>query len=178
MSPHRPLAPLRRWARLVAILWLVGVTAGCGSATAATQVPSTPSATCTPTDQDQYVYDPTRLKVLQACIRVTGYVDGTWLAVDGDTNILLRLDPPYQHLLTAGNEQGEEQGDLGVEAVCTVSPVDPIVMALCASDHDPYAQPMPSVGQHVWMEGRYILDMNHGSHAELHPLYRMGAISG
>jgi hypothetical protein len=152
--------------------------AGCGSASAATQVASTLSATCTPTDQDQYVYDPTRLEVLQACIRVTGIVDGMWVAPDGDTNFLLRLDPPYQHLLTPGNEEGEERGDLGIEAVCTVSPVDPIVMALCAADRDPYAQPTPRIGAHVWMEGRYILDLNHGSHAELHPLYRMGTLSG
>jgi hypothetical protein len=178
MSSRRSFVPLLRCVRLAALLWLVGMVAGCGGAPAATQTASTPGATCSPNDQDQYVYDPTRLQVLQACIRVTGTVDGMWVATDGDTNLLLRLDPPYQHLLTPGNEEGEERGDLGVEAVCTVSPVDPIVMALCANDHDPYAQPAPRLGAHVWMEGRYILDLNHGSHAELHPLYRMGTLSG
>jgi hypothetical protein len=152
--------------------------AGCGSASAAPEAASTSGAACSPTDQDQYVYDPTRLQVLQACIRVTGYVDDIEVAPDGDTNFLLRLDPHYQHLLTPGNEQGEERGDLGIEAVCTVSPVDAIVMGLCANDRDPYAQPAPRLGEHVWMEGRYILDLNHGSHAELHPLYRMGTVSG
>jgi hypothetical protein len=150
---------------------------GCGGAPVARQAISTPGAVCSPNDQDQYVYDPSRLRVLQACVRVTGYVDDIEVAPDGDTVFLLRLDPPYQRLLTPGNEEGEERGDLGVEAVCTVSPVDPIVMALCASDHDPYAQPAPHLGAHVWMEGRYILDLDHGSHAELHPLYRMGALS-
>lgn len=178
MFSRRSFATLQRWARLAALLWLVGIAAACGGAPAATQIASTPGATCSPNDQDQYVYDPTRLKVVQACIRVTGTVDGMWLATDGDTNILLRLDPPYQHLLTPGNEEGEERGDLGVEAVCTASPVDPIVMALCANDHDPYAQPAPRMGEHVWMEGRYILDLDHGSHAELHPLYRMGVVTG
>ncbi|HEV7128179.1 MAG TPA: hypothetical protein VGN32_12135 [Ktedonobacterales bacterium] len=178
MSSRRSFVPLLRCVRLAALLWLVGMVAGCGGAPAATQTASTPGATCSPNDQDQYVYDPTRLQVLQACIRVTGTVDGMWVATDGDTNLLLRLDPPYQHLLTPGNEEGEERGDLGVEAVCTVSPVDPIVMALCANDRDPYAQPAPRLGAHVWMEGRYILDLNHGSHAELHPLYRMGTLSG
>ena len=178
MSLHRSFAMLRRWARLAVLLWLVGMVAGCGGAPAATQTASTPGATCAPTDQDRYVYDPTRLKVVQACIRVTGYVDGMWVAPDGDTNMLLRLDPPYRNLLTPGNAEGDERGDLGVEAVCTYSPMDPIVMALCASDQDPYAQPAPRLGEHVWMEGRYILDLNHASHAELHPLYRMGTISG
>jgi hypothetical protein len=178
MFSRRSFVPLRRGVRLAALLWLVGMLAGCGGAPPATQTASTPGATCLPNDQDQYVYDPTRLKVLQACIRVTGTVDDMAVGADGDTIFLLRLDPPYQHLLTSGNEGGEERGDLGVEAVCTVSPVDPIVMALCANDRDPYAQPAPRIGAHVWMEGRYILDLDHESHAELHPLYRMGTISG
>lgn len=178
MSSRCSFATLQRWMRLAVLLWLVGMAAGCGSAPTAALTASTPGATCTPTDQDQYVYDPTRLKVLQTCIRVTGTVDGVSVAPDGDTNISLRLDPPYQHLLTPGNEEGDERGDLGIEAVCTVSPLDPIVMALCASDRDPYAQPAPRMGAHVWMEGRYVLDLDHGSHAELHPLYRMGMTGG
>jgi hypothetical protein len=38
--------------------------------------------------------------------------------------------------------------------------------------------PQLQIGAHVWMEGRYILDLNHASHAELHPLYRMGTLTG
>jgi len=35
---------------------------------------------------------------------------------------------------------------------------------------------LPSVGMHVWMEGRYVLDLDHGGWAELHPLYRWGRL--
>jgi len=32
-----------------------------------------------------------------------------------------------------------------------------------------------NVGAHVWMEGRYVADSEHGGWAELHPLHRWGA---
>lgn len=163
--------------RVIALLLLAIVPAACTQGLSHVPAASTPASTCTPTDQDQYVYDPTRLQVMQSCIRVAGRVDGWWVATDGDTNILLHLDPPYQDLLTPGNSEGEERGDLGVEAVCTLSPVDPIVMPLCASDTDPFVVPQLQIGAHVWMDGRYILDLNHASHAELHPLYRMGSLA-
>lgn len=169
----------RRWARVVAILWLAGVLASCAqssSTTSTTPAVSPPGATCAPTDQDQYVYDPHRLQLVTPCIRVTGRVDALLASTDGDSIILLHLDPPYQHLLTPGNSVGEDHGDLGIEAVCTHPALDAIVMALCASDPDPYPGPFPPVGAHVWIEGRYILDLNHESHAELHPLYRVGTL--
>ena len=52
----------------------------------------------------------------------------------------------------------------------------PLIQALrlCASDPDPYSDPFPKVGDHIWVEGRYVLDLWHHSHAELHPLYRLG----
>ena len=48
---------------------------------------------------------------------------------------------------------------------------------LCASDPDPYLGPFPREGDHVWMEGRHVLDLQHSSQAELHPLYRWGIIN-
>jgi hypothetical protein len=168
---------LPRRMRVIALLLLAILPAACTQALSHVPAASTLASTCAPTDQDQFVYDPTRLQVMQSCIRVTGRIDGSWVATDGDTNILLRLDPPYQSLLTLGNSEGDEHGDLGVEAVCTLSPVDPIVIPLCASDTDPFVVPQLQIGAHVWMEGRYILDLNHASHAELHPLYRMGVLA-
>jgi hypothetical protein len=128
---------------------------------------------CTPTDQDQYVYNPRRLAIQAACIRITGTVAAVRTEADGDLHILLALDPADTHLLTPAN-QGVELGDLVVEPVCVrgVSQADAI--ETCATDPDPLPGPYPSVGDHVWMEGRYVLDLEHGSWAELHPLYRWG----
>jgi hypothetical protein len=128
---------------------------------------------CTPTDQNQYVYNPARLSVQAACIRVTGIVQAVRKEADGDFHILVALDPRYVYLLTPAN-QGEELGDLVVEPVCvrTVTQLD--AEAICASDPDPLPPPYPVVGERVWMEGRYVFDLDHGGWAELHPLYRWG----
>jgi hypothetical protein len=169
-----------RGMRVAGIFLLACVLAGCApAATGARAGPtsSTASGVCAPTDQDRYVYDPGRLQVVQACLRVTGTVDRVIVSTDGDSIILLRLDPPYQHLLTPGNFEGEDGGDLGIEAVCTIPPVEAIVIGLCAGDPDPAVGPYPPVGAHVWVEGRYIYDLHHESHAELHPLYRIGALA-
>jgi hypothetical protein len=135
--------------------------------------PKATAATCRPTDQDRYVYNPSRLEVLARCVRITGVVQAVRHEADGDLHILVKPDPAYRHLLTPAN-QGEELGDLVVEPVCVRSVSQSDAKQTCASDPDPLAGPLPTVGDHVWMEGRYVLDLEHGSWAELHPLYRWG----
>ena len=131
--------------------------------------------TCTPGDQDQYVNRPERLQLLRPCLRVTGTVDYLHIENDGDVHIRARLDPPYQSLLVDGNNK-VEGGDLVVEPVCYALPLQADVMRLCASDPDRISS-IPQLGDHIWMEGRYVLDIGHTSFAELHPLYRWGKAS-
>ncbi len=133
----------------------------------------TVAAACVPTDQDQYVYSPDRLVVQAACIRVTGVVQAVRTESDGDFHILLALDPAYARLLTPAN-QGEELGDLVVEPICVRAVSQASAVAACASDPDPLQPPYPGVGDAIWMEGRYVFDLDHGRWAELHPLYRWG----
>jgi len=151
-------------------------TAGPGSrvTTRPTTGPTATSAGCEPTDQDLYVYNPSRLEVAVACIRVTGTVQAIRHEADGDLHILLALDPAYRHVLTPAN-QGEELGDLVVEPVCVRSVSQADAIAICASDPNPFPGPFPVVGEHIWMEGRYVFDREHGGWAELHPLYRWGS---
>jgi hypothetical protein len=94
-------------------------------------------------------------------------------AADGDLHILVDLDAAYVHLLRPAN-QGEELGDLVVEPVCVKSVTQTDAIDSCAADPDPLAPPYPAVGERVWMEGRYVFDLDHGGWAELHPLYRWG----
>jgi len=178
MTKRNVMRWVPRRMRVIALLLLAIVPAACMQVLPHVPSASTPASTCAPSDQDQYVFDPSRFQLMQSCMRVTGHIDGWWIATDGDTNILLHVDPPYQSLLTPGELVGAHPGDLDIEAVCTGSPVDPIVIALCASDPDPFSVPHLQMGAQVWIEGRYLLDLNHESHAELHPLYRMGALSG
>lgn len=170
-----------RFFRLAASALLVCLLAGCASAPPATTSAATsavtPGGACAPTDQDRYVYQPTRLRVLQACVHMSGTVDAVERdGVDGDITLLVRPDPSYERLLTARNRDAQH-GDLVVEPVCMLQALLPDALALCASDPAPYAGPLPPPGTHVWMEGRYVLDLNHGGWAELHPLYRAGLLA-
>ena len=119
--------------------------AGCSRPSVTPPSPGPGITRCSPSDQDRHVYDPDRLQ-----------------------------DPAYRELLTPGNDADETGGSLDIEAVCTIPPPEPIVYAVCAGDPHPVPGPYPGVGEHVWMEGRYILDLTHDAHAELHPLYRFG----
>jgi hypothetical protein len=131
-------------------------------------------SSCTPTDQDQYVYRPARLQLIAACIRITGTIVSSAAEADGDVHISVRLDPEYQALLTEANLN--EGGTLTVEPVCVFPPLQAEAIRVCASDSDPLPGGLPAVGGHVFMEGRYVLDLQHHASAELHPLYRWGTL--
>ena len=139
-----------------------------------TSGPAAMAAACRPTDQDRYVYHPARLQVLAACLRVTGTVAFIREEADGDLHIGLALDAPYEHLIVAAN-QGAERGDLVIEPVCELRVTQADAIATCAADRDPL-RGLPRLGEHVWMEGRYVADLQHGGWRELHPLYRWGAL--
>jgi len=129
---------------------------------------------CAPGDQDPFVYRPERLQFLRPCLRVTGVVRFLFVEDDGDVHLRVALDPPYGALLVAGNYTATE-GELVVEPVCYGLALHADALRLCAADPDPVSI-VPRVGEHVWMEGRYVLDIGHTAWAELHPLYRWGAV--
>jgi hypothetical protein len=147
----------------------------CASCTAPAAVTAaTPPAACIPTDQDRYVYRPARLQVIAPCTRVTGTVEAASLEADGDVHITVRLDAAYLGLLNEGSQF--ENGELVVEPVCQIPPLQADAIRICAADPDPLAGPLPRVGDHVWMEGRQVLDLQHHAWMELHPLYRWGLV--
>ncbi len=137
---------------------------------------SATNSPCMPTDQDRYVWRSSRLQLIQPCIRVTGMVVdvATSGGADGDIHMDIRVDPPYEALLTEGSKHND--GYLIVEAVCQFPPPQMEALRICASDPDPYLGPFPRSGDHIWVEGRYVLDLQHYAWAELHPLYRWGVI--
>ena len=142
-------------------------TAAAPLASAGAEVP------CTPGDQDPYVYRPERLKILKPCLHVTGTVDDLQIEADGDVHYRVRLDPPYTGLLVDGNKA--QGGDLVVEPVCYALAYQADAMGVCSSDRNSLRS-IPQAGDHVWMEGRYVLDIGHTTWAELHPLYRWGKV--
>jgi len=163
-------------ARTLAIIVLAILSSGCGPARTVA-APPLPSGipTCAPTDQDRFVYRPARLEAVLPCVRVAGTIVSSTAEADGDFHINVRVDPGYEWVLNDANR--DEDGYLVVEPVCRFPPLQAEAIRVCASDGDPLTGGLPAVGDHVWMEGRFALDLQHHGWAELHPLYRWGKVT-
>lgn len=107
--------------------------------------------------------------MLAPCIRVSGTISSIRKQADGDRMLLVLLDPEYAHLLSPGNAR--ERNHLIVEVICVGPITQADAKAGCAANTNPLTV-LPAVGQHVVLDGRYVLDLEHDSWAELHPLYR------
>ena len=158
--------------RFLAAAILAVTASACAGAAVPTGAPPANVETCPPGDQDRYVYRPARLQLLAPCIRVIGTIVGRSTEADGDIHLNVRLDDAYRSLLRSGNDF--EDGALIVEPVCQIAPPQADAIRVCAADPDPLDR-VPHIGDHVWLEGRYVLDLQHHDWAELHPLYRWGA---
>ncbi|SRR5713226_6007483 len=113
-----------------------------------------------------HVYNPSRLKILNQCLQVTGTIEVIRLEKDGDDHILLKLDPGQENLLNEKNI-AQQQSDLVLEPVClhTVTQADAITS--CNGFHSNVT--IPRVGTHVKVIGSYVLDTAHGWN-EIHPV--------
>ena len=171
---RRLLAGLGLIALIVGTVKLAEVTHGAATPGRPPALPAGVAQPCTPGDQDPYVYRPERLQLLLPCLRVTGTVTYVHTEDDGDVHLRLRLDPPFDGLLVEGNKA--TSGDLVIEPVCFAIPLHADALRLCAADPDRLPS-VPELGDHVWMEGRYVLDIGHTAWAELHPLYRWGPVT-
>ena len=113
-----------------------------------------------------HVYNPSRLKILNQCLQVTGTIEVIRLEKDGDDHILLKLDPGQENLLNEKNI-AQQQSDLVLEPVClhTVTQADAI--SSCNGFHSNVI--IPRIGTHVKVIGSYVLDTAHGWN-EIHPV--------
>src|SRR6266516_7728462 len=72
--------------------------ASSSSHTGESQNQSTSNGTLCNSDIDNFVYHPSRLKVIQECITATGTLDLARVEKDGDYHMLVKLDPPCANL--------------------------------------------------------------------------------
>lgn len=123
-----------------------------------------------------HVYHSNRLIVHQTCISVTGTMvdatngrepDGVRHEPDGDTHGWLKLDPPYQSLLNAGNNSAEG-GNLVFEIVCKYPVTQADAKAACSNYQNKIS--LPPVGSHVRIVGVYVQDTFHAQWMEIHPV--------
>jgi hypothetical protein len=152
------------------------LTTACTTVSVARGTIATQAAQCEPAGQDAFVYSPDRLEVLSPCLHVSGIVKDLIVnPFDGDAVMGLEPDEASAVYLTATNRVALG-GTLHIEVICYMDSMimSPKAKAACSSYPSSMQILLPQVGQHVWLEGRWVLDHSHGGWAELHPLYRWG----
>ena len=114
-----------------------------------------------------HVYNPQRLQVVEQCKTVSGVIESKRVEADGDYHIRLKLDSQFADLVNQANVNGQF-GDLVVEPIC-MNPVKQLdAISSCQNFRQDIA--IPPVGSHVQVTGSYVLDKEHGSWAEIHPV--------
>ena len=117
----------------------------------------------------KYVYDPTRLDVVDKCMAVTGVIEESSADDDGDQHMLLKLDAGQENLLNKKNMK-EKNGYLVIEAVCMANITNPKVGGACKGYVNHVK--LPKMGDHVKVTGSYVIDLHNGW-AEIHPISKI-----
>jgi hypothetical protein len=133
-----------------------------------TQAPQTTAMQCDQSLWD-YVYNPSRLQVLDPCTSVTGTVEEVRKEADGDVHILFRLDQQFESLLNEKNIS-RQNGDLVLEPICQGKVRQADAAEPCSQYPGPYFE--PEIGQRYAVSGAYVHDADHGWN-ELHPVTSM-----
>ena len=131
----------------------------------------TDASACNP-DLWKYVYNPSRLEVIDKCMTVTGVIEESSANDDGDQHMLLKLDAGQENLLKKKNIK-EKNGDLVIEAVCLNNITNPKVGGACKG-YVNHVQ-LPKMGEHVKVTGSYVID-SHNGWAEIHPISKIELI--
>ena len=129
-----------------------------------------PSA-CDP-DLWKYVYNPSRLQVIEKCMTVTGVIEESSADDDGDQHMLLKLDAGQENLLKKKNID-KKNGDLVIEAVCINNITNKKVGGAC-NGYVNHVQ-LPKVGAYVKVTGSYVTD-THNGWTEIHPISKIEII--
>jgi hypothetical protein len=118
-----------------------------------------------------------RLRIIEPCKTVTGYIVAMRPEDDGDLHILLRLDPGQPGLLNAKN-RSLQKGFLVIEPICTKAPTEGNALkeGVCKSFRQNFRaliQVRANIRQkkptHVQVTGAFVEDMEHHWN-EIHPI--------
>jgi len=123
-----------------------------------------------PDSVSSHVCNPYRLHLVESCITASGIIDNVIQEADGDYHVRLALDSQYSNLTNAANDQ-YQNSDLVVEIICAL----PITQSDAVSACQNYTNniTIPSVNDHITVTGPYVLDTDHYSWAEIHPVYTL-----
>jgi hypothetical protein len=114
-----------------------------------------------------HVYHPQRLKVIDSCKTVSGVIQSIKKEQDGDYHIQLKLDSQFSSLINSANVKSQH-GFLVLEPVCQGTVTQSDAKSACANFKSTLT--IPQKGSHVTVTGSYVLDLEHDSWAEIHPI--------
>jgi hypothetical protein len=116
-----------------------------------------------------HVYHSYRLQVIEKCKTVTGIILKVKQEKDGDSHILLELDPGQENLLNNKNYK-KQKGCLVLEPVCISQATQEDSRSSCTGYiNNVY---IPQIGEHVQVTGSWVTDTHHGWN-EIHPVTKI-----
>jgi len=138
----------------------------CGtSSPVASPTPMLPSG-CRAGAPEAHVYTPDRLKVLDPCKHAEGVLVDVAAEDDGDYHLWFTPDAAYTYLMNPEDHfQGKPSMLAEITPDCPGNPPDNVAAARCPRTH----LPIPKIGDHVAINGPWVLDTNHGWN-EIHPV--------
>jgi len=143
----------------------------CACAQAATVSRASPPSVsngCRPGPPEAGVHNPDRLQVLDPCTHAEGVVVDVAHEDDGDYHVWFKADPGYEYLLNPNNHFQARPAMLAeITPDCPPSTNPPD--ARSASRCPKTSLPIPKLGDHVAIDGPWVLDTDHGWR-EVHPV--------
>ncbi len=151
-----------------ALIVVAALLCSCASSAAPSATPSSASACGTGAPEGD-VYQPDRLQVLDPCKHAVGVVVDVAAEDDGDYHVWFKPDTGFEYLMNPENHFQAKPAMLAeITPDCTGQPADAGAAAKCPKSK----LPLPKLGDHIAMDGPWVLDTNHGWR-EIHPVDRI-----
>jgi hypothetical protein len=136
----------------------------CGGS--ATSAPPTQQSPCPAGAPEAGVYQPDRLRVMEACAHAEGWVLAVVPEPDGDYHVWIQVDSAYLRLLNSEDHfQGRPALLAEITPDCEGQPSDSKAAAQCPRS----MLKIPHPGDHIAINGPWVFDSNHGWN-EIHPV--------
>lgn len=153
--------------RLLLVLTLAACTSGATPAAVPTPAPVGANG-CRAGSPEAGVHNPDRLQILDPCKHAAGVAVDVTREDDGDYHVWFKVDPGFEYMLNSENHF-QAQPALLAEIIpnCppTTNPPDAKSAARCPKT----TLRIPQLGDHVEIEGPWVLDTDHGWR-EIHPV--------
>jgi len=109
------------------------------------------------------VYFPSRLRLVDRCLTLSGTVDCLKVEPDGDVHVRLRVDPQYAGLLQPSNSLQTCANQPGPHLVVEIIPQHSEGLLFRTNNADAGGfidPPVPAPGDHITVTGPHVIDTN------------------